>query len=491
MNRTKHNILSYSGLIIFALIIILSSCRKEEDFITTPSAKISFSADSVLFDTVFTTLGSVTKRLMVYNHNDQKINISSIRLANAAASMFRINVDGTPALQINNVEIAANDSMFIFVKVTVNPNNQNNPLIVSDDIIFETNGNIQKVSLTAWGQDAYYHVPNDTIFFINQSGAIVGQEIMSFARCKTPWENDKPHVIFGLCVVWRDSTLIIPAGTKVYLAPNSELRVWDGATLKVNGSLHNEVKFQGSRLDMPYRDTPGQWGKIWLKAGSKDNEINYAIIRNGSIGLRVDTVINSNPTLKLDNTIIENMSVAGIFAQGSVIKATNTIVTNCGEYAIVLSIGGNYEFLHCTIGNYWNYSSRKTPSVVLNNYYKDNNDVIQLRPLVNAYFGNCIIYGNTDEELLLDYNASASFNYKFDYCLIKTKLSNATYFDHCKINIDPLFKNTEINDLHLLSGSPAKLSGKPSIGALVPKDLDENTRSSTPSTSTPSIGAYE
>ncbi|MFZ4740358.1 MAG: hypothetical protein ACOYLE_04260 [Bacteroidales bacterium] len=481
MYRTKLNFITYSGLIIFTLIIILSSCRKEEDFITSTSAKLSFSADSVLFDTVFTTLGSVTKRLMVYNHNDQKINISSIRLANAAASMFRINIDGTPALQINNVEIAANDSMFIFVKVTVNPQNSDNPLIVSDDIIFETNGNIQKVSLTAWGQDAYYHVPNHTITFSDGS-----KLYYSIADCSTPWVSGKPHVIFGYCVVDSATTLTIQQGTKVYFAPKAVLWVYKDGSLKVTGSLHNEVKFQGSRLDMPYRDTPGQWGKIWLSAGSKDNDINYAIIRNGSIGLQVDTVANANPNLKLNNTIIENMSVAGIYAQGSVIKATNTIVTNCGEYAIVLSIGGNYEFLHCTIGNYWNYSSRKTPSVVLNNYYKDNNDVIQLRPLVNAYFGNCIIYGNTDEELLLDYNASASFNYKFDYCLIKTKLSNATYFEHCKINIDPLFKNTEINDLHLLSGSPAKLSGKPLIGALVPKDLEENTRSSTPS-----IGAYE
>ncbi|MFZ4399915.1 MAG: right-handed parallel beta-helix repeat-containing protein [Bacteroidales bacterium] len=483
MNKIKINLLSCTGLVILTLFILLSSCRKEDDFITDASAKLSFSTDSVLFDTVFTTLGSVTKRLMVYNPNNKSIKITSIYLGSASASMFRINVDGTPALQINDIEIAANDSMFIFVKVTVNPNNQNNPLIVSDDIIFETNGNIQRVSLTAWGQDAYYHVPDSTLHFSDGSTLKYG-----FAGCKTPWLTNKPHVIYGYCVVDSDSTLVIPAGCKIYLAPKAVLWIYEGGSLKVYGSLHNEVSFQGSRLDMPYRDLPGQWGKIWLSRGSKDNEINYAVIRNGSVGLQVDTVANTNPTLKINNTIIENMSVAGIFAQGSVIKATNTIVTNCGQYGIVLSIGGNYEFLQCTIGNYWNYGLRKSPSLVLNNYYKDANEVIQLRPLENAYFGNCIIYGNIDEELLLDKNTNTTFNFKFDYCLIKTQLntSNASIFDHCKINMNPLFSNTTINDLKLLAASPAKGNGNPAIGVLVPIDLAGTSRSSTPS-----IGAYE
>jgi hypothetical protein len=485
MHNLKIKFFTYSGLFVFIILILLSSCRKDEDFITDSSAKLSFSADSVLFDTVFTTLGSVTKRLMVYNPNNQRIKISSIRLGSSSASMFRINVDGTPALQISNVEIAANDSMFIFIKVTVNPNNQNNPLIVTDDIIFETNSNIQKVSLTAWGQDAYYHVPDHEIPHFFQNGSSL---FYSIADCQTPWPTNKPHVIYGYCVVDSANTLILSEGTKIYMAPKAVLWVYKDGSIKVNGSLNNPVKFQGSRLDMPYRDTPGQWGKIWLSALSKDNEINYAIIRNGSIGIQVDTVANSNPTLKLNNTVIENMSTAGIYAQGSVIKATNTVVTNCGEYAVVLSIGGNYEFLHCTIGNYWNYSIRKTPSLVLNNYYEDANNNIQLRPLVNAYFGNCIIYGNTDDELLLDKNTNSTFNFKFENCLIKTKLntSNATNYVSCKINQNPFFNNTDINNLRLLPNSPAKLSGSNGIGALVPIDLDGFTRASTPS-----IGAFE
>ena len=71
-------------------------------------------------------------------------------------------------------------------------------------------------------------------------------------------------------------------------------------------------------------------------------------------------------------------------------------------YAVVLSIGGAYDFRHCTIGNYWSEGIRQTPSLVLNNYYKDIYGVWQIRELYSAYFGNCIIYGNIANELLLD-----------------------------------------------------------------------------------------
>lgn len=468
---------------LILIFIFFSSCNKDEEFVTDPSSKLAFSTDSLLFDTVFTTLGSVTKRIMIYNRNDKSIKISSIRLGNGQNSMFRINVDGIPTYQIENVEIAAKDSMYIFVKVTVNPNNQSNPLIVTDSIIFITNGNIQDVNLIAWGQDAYYHVPDKKITFSN--GSFLAYSI---ADCSLPWPSDKPHVIFGYCVVDSASTLIIQQGSKIHFAPDAVLWVYKDGTLKVNGSQNNRVKFQGCRFDSHYKDLPGQWGKIWLSAGSKDNEINYAIIRNGGIGIQVDTNVNANPTLKLDNTIIENMSVAGIYAQGAKIFTTNSIITNCGQYGVILSIGGYYEFLHSTIGNYWNYNYRQTPSLVLNNYYEDINEVIHTRPLTKAFFGNCIIYGNNEKEILLDKNSNNTFNFEFDHCLMKTELNinDINYYKNCIKNQNPLFADIEVNNLNLLQNSPAIGNGNPVIGALVPVDINGINRPFNPS-----IGALE
>ena len=143
-------------------------------------------------------------------------------------------------------------------------------------------------------------------------------------------------------------------------------------------------------------------------------------IKNVIIGIQVDTLENtSKPTLLLSNSRIENMTSAGIYARGSTIEAYNNVIANCGQYALALTIGGSYEFYHCTIGNYWGYSTRTTPSVVLNNYYYDINRNLQERPIEKALFGNCIIYGNKESEVVIDKFDEVELNYKFDHTLIK------------------------------------------------------------------------
>lgn len=89
--------------------MLLFSCRKDE-VLTDKSAKLEFSTDTVLYDTVFTSLGSTTKLLMIYNRNSRPLNISSIRLAGGVSSTFRLNLDGIPGKAFSNVEIPGDDS---------------------------------------------------------------------------------------------------------------------------------------------------------------------------------------------------------------------------------------------------------------------------------------------------------------------------------------------------------------------------------------------
>jgi len=481
----------YKSFLALLLLSLLYSCRKD-NFLTETTGLLNFSNDSVSFDTVFTTIGSTTKQLKVYNHSSKPIKISSITLAGGSASKYRINIDGVPATQLKNIELGAKDSMYIFVKVTIDPNNTNTPFVVTDSLMFITNNHIQQVKLVAWGQNAYYHTP--THHPINMSP-------YSVISANETWLNDKPHVVYGWVVVDSSYTLTIQEGTKIYFHNNSGMWVYNDASLKVNGTLSKPVMFQGDRLEQSYKDMPGQWGRliynsnvlsigIWLSAGSINNDINYAIIRNGDTGIKVDTVGNSsNPTLKLRNTIIENMSTAGIYAQGSYVEAENVVVTNTGVGAVILSIGGSYDFKHCTFANYWDYTTRQTSSVVLNNYYKDVNGNTQVRGLTKANFGNCIIYGNIDEELFLDKNASGTFNYKFTNCLLKTThdITNATYYTAgCLKNADPLFENISNDDYMLQYNSPALDTGDINIAALVPLDIRGSSR-----TFKPDLGAYE
>jgi hypothetical protein len=463
--------------ILFISIIFISSCKKDM-LIDDPTARLEFSTDSVLFDTVFTAIGSATRNFRVYNRHNRSIRISNIRLGGGRASNFRINVDGVPGVSFNDIEILPNDSIFIFVEVTVDPNNQNTPYIVTDSVFFSTNGNLQKVDLVAWGQNAYFHY-NKT----GKAKYLYGFECFScfpVSSADTTWGSDKPHIIFGFAIIDSAKTLTIPEGTKIYFYNNSGLVSYKHSTLLVNGTVANPVNFEGFRRETHYSEVPGQWDRIWLGPGSKDNVINNARIKNGNVGVHIDTVGSFNPTLTINNTIISNMASIGMLAQGADIDAKNCVITNCGDRILALAYGGNYNFKHCSFGNFWSHSIRQAPSILLNNFYIDISNQVQARDF-DASFGNCIIWGSEAEELEFVFNQQASANYTFNHCIIRTALNSNM---PSVIKSDPKFSDN--TTLELDEGSPAIDSADPSIALDVPTDINGNSR-----TANPDRGAYE
>jgi hypothetical protein len=474
------------GILFFIIVfsLLFSACKKDE-LLTDPSAKLDFSTDSVLFDTVFTTLGSTTKIFKIYNEHSQTLNISRIYLAGGSSSPFKLNVDGISGKSITDTEIMGGDSLFVFVQVTVDPTGVNNPLLIKDSIIFETNSNIQDVKLTAVGQDVYLHRPNH--FPTN------GFPPYSIIGCNEVWTNDKPHLIFGYAVVDSACTLTMNPGTRVYLYNGSVLWVYKDGTLIVNGLKNQEVTFQGTRLESYYQDVPGQWGKIWLSKGCKNNVINYAIIKNGGIGIQVDSLgAPGIPTLKLSNTVIKNMTAAALFAQGSWIWSNNCLFANCAQYVAALTVGGNYRFEHCTFGNYWTGSeARETPLLLMNNYYVSGS-TIYVRRLDSCNFTNCIVDGNLSEELGIDFQeVQNSYSFFFDHCLLKTtrSISSPTLYSNCLVNQNSAFHNTVVGDYRLDAGSAARNAG---IGPVsITRDLKDQLRPNASDLSIPDMGCYE
>ena len=184
---------SISGIIFLVVVLLAVSCKK--DVITDdPAAKLSFSTDTLTFDTVFTQLGSATRRFMIYNRNPESILVSSIKIAGGSASNFRINVNGQPGTSFSNIEIRGNDSMFVFAEVTVDPNSLTNPFVIFESVEFLTNGNAQQVVLSAWGQNAYYYRPN---LFIDGLPPISLLSDYFPNQSVVNLPSDKPHVIFG------------------------------------------------------------------------------------------------------------------------------------------------------------------------------------------------------------------------------------------------------------------------------------------------------
>jgi hypothetical protein len=477
------------------LIILITACRKPENFFQG-TANLRFSVDTLVFDTVFTTVGSITKRIKVYNDLEEDIQIDEIKLAGIGNSPYRLNIDGLQSDIATDVILRSKDSLHIFVETTIDPNNSNEPLIHTDSITFLTNNNIQDVDLVAWGQDAHFYYSNSYFVYESSDPSIPNDTLFFYSITEpTIWNNDKPHVIYGNVIVHDGGSLDILAGSNIYLHHNSNLIILEESSLKILGEASNPVQIASDRLDDYYSDLSGQWGRIWLAGGSLDNHIKNATIKNGTIGLHVDTVASTfEPNLRLENTIIANHSSYGVLAYSSKIEASNCQITDNGAHDLYLFAGGDYRFSHCTFANY--NSGHQAPSIRMSNFYEDVNGNEQLRPMERADFENCIIYGRIQSELGIEQTENITFNYKFNNCLIKIKesdfdISNSAHFVDNIYNEDPNFIQTieafEYN-YELDTLSPAQNAAAVNIALQFPYDLLGNSRLSD---NGPDIGAYE
>ncbi|MCK5781679.1 MAG: hypothetical protein KAH10_03775 [Flavobacteriales bacterium] len=377
-------------------------------------------------------MGSSTRTLKVYNQEDEWVSIPQIRLGRGESSFYRININGISGNIQNDVEIAPKDSIFIFIETTIDYDQVSDPLY-TDSIVFSSNTFNQDVKLVTLVKDAEFLFPQK-----GESLFIIKDDL---------WTNIRPYVIYGYGLVDSARTLDIQSGAKIHFHNNSGLIVYKDASLRVHGKLDDEVVFEGDRLEPAYSEIPGQWGIIWFYPTSKNNSIDYAVIKNGTIGVRVDSIGNSSkPTLEITNTQIYNQSYIGILAQNSYITGENLVVNNCGEVSLALQIGGKYNFKHSTFANFWNSSPRQTPSVYISNWYQSADGRIIARDLNEAFFGNCILTGNNEDELFLAFSEEAKFDYKFENSSIKyTNRKNDLGYE---IEGNPLFENTLINVEH-------------------------------------------
>ena len=468
------------------MVLLLFACQKDP-INTDPDTRLAFSQDTVFFDTIFTSLGSTTQSFTVHNKGKQKVKISSIYLAGGPASFYRMNVDGQAAYELHDVEIESEDSLYIFCRVTIDPTDERNPFVINDSIVFETNGNIQDVNLVAWGQNAHYILADSYI------PGFPKYKIIAHENETTKWTADRPYVVYGFAVVDSTGLLEIERGTRIYFHNNSGLWIYKGGTIKARGSVDAPIIFQGDRLEEFYKDLPGQWDRIWINEGSINNEIDYAVIRNGFIGLQLETLQEQmGNQLILSNTRIENMTGYGILTRFYNMTAYNNVVVNCGQYLAAFTWGGYYDIRQCTFANYWSTSVRVTPSLVLNNYATDTNDVHYPFEF-QGYFGNNIFYGRNEDELLLLFDEGATIQYQFDHCLLQTVLdvSDQTKYTDCLVNEDPLFIDYLEDNYQLDTLSPLIDKGNPEVISQSFFDLHRDIIETTRPEDLPDIGAYE
>jgi hypothetical protein len=458
-------------LILTAIFVsgIFHACRIEDEFTTDPSAKLQFSVDTIYFDTVFTQLDSsgvrpisVTQQIRVINPNNNAVK-TNIRLSGNFPSVFKLNIDGQSTNQVYGKEIYGKDSLIIFVQCYIPAGSQNLPFIVTDQILFETNGNIQDVDLVAWGQDANY----------------LFNDVLDCNSGNLRWTADKPYVIYDSILVPEGCVLTIDAGARIHSYNKSSILV--AGTLIVNGTANNPVIFEGTRLDGDYKELSNQWAGIRFLPRSKNNVITGSIIRNGFIGVEVDSQsVNSNPNLTITQSHIYNMSAVGIVGYSSHIVAVNNIISDCGQFGFFGALGGKYQLVHNTIASYNTKFNRQNPILVFDNtpYFDQQNNIVA-RYNLSFELVNNIVYGSLEEEFLINSHPQGLpiTTPIIQSNLIRTKQSSLNTNGNV-INRDPLFENFIINDYRLKANSPAKNTGT-QTNILV--DFKNNPRSNTPS----------
>jgi hypothetical protein len=464
-----HTVKLFNQILLISFLFLAASSCKKESINTSREARLSVGNDSLLFDTVFTTAGSVTQYFLIKNDNKQKINISNIQLMGGTVSAFKMNVDGSQGTQFSNIELAGNDSMYVFVRVNVNPTAANQPFVLKDSVRIQWNGNTLHKQLEAWGQNAHYI--RSTIF----QGNFV-------------WTNDKPYVILGGMIVDTNSTLTIQKGTRIHLNADAPFIV-DG-TLLINGTKTDSVVFRSNRLDEPYKDFPGAWPGIYFRGSSKNNVLTYTYIKNAYQGVVAEKPSgNANPKVTLNNCYLDNIYDIALFGINSSITANNSLISNCGNN-IALIYGGNYQFTHVTAASFSNsFVSHKSPVLVATNYTKQNNTVLT-SPLT-ATFTNCILWGDegfVENEVVTEKQGTDALSVTFNNVLYRVKADPAnTTLNNSIKNQLPQFDSVDVSkkfyNFKLKAGSPAVNKG---IATPLLTDIEGKPR-----VGLPDLGCYE
>lgn len=381
---------------LLVLSSVLSvSCDDEETYTTSPSALLDFSADTVRFDTVFTTIGSSTQLFKVYNRGGESLMLPSIRLASGGRSGFRVNVDGMSGTEFADVEVRDGDSLYVFVEVTVDPRDEDNPFLLRDSLQFHLqSGLYQQVQLEAYGQD------------------MIVLRGVSFAT-DTTLTGERPYVVYDSLCVDSGVTLRLSEGVRLHFHSGAFMRV-DG-TLRAEGSVERPVVFRGDRLDnmfdyLPYDRMDNQWGGIILGASSYDNYLNHADIHSGGWGIRCDSADVALNKLTIENSVIHNVAGDALSAVNGRLWVGNSELTNAGRHCLSVR-GGDVQVVYSTLANFYPWAYRGAALSLSNEWC----------PLTRADFRSCIVTGYSSNELMLWPTFapdSLTFNYRFDHCLL-------------------------------------------------------------------------
>ena len=421
-------------LVILSLISIaafLTGCSLDEDFNWPQGGRITCSCDTVSFDTVFSAIGSATQRFLIYNKESKAVRLPQIKLASGGSSGFRVNIDGISGTSFQDVEINHEDSIWVFVEVTVDPHDQDSPILITDSLVIsQPNGVTECVVLTAWGQDVIIkrgeHITTDASF-----------------------DAKRPYVVYD--------SLVVDSGVVLTIKPGVTLCFHEGADMRIKGNIVAEgtpeqpIIFRGDRTDrlfsyLPYDRTDGQWGGIQLFNITRrcDNVFKCCDIHGGNYGVK--SLMGSEPvTLQIIGTTIHNVHGHGLDLKYGKAYIENSQITNTFGNCVNI-IGGLTQFYYTTIAQFYPWDAERGHAV----YFANIEDSLAF-PLHELTFTNCIITGYGKDEMYGTRYApqegenDVDFNYAFKYSLVLTDTTTVEqeHYTGCVFDVDTTFSKTK------------------------------------------------
>ena len=462
------------------LLCVMTGCQDDDSFSTNVSNILSFSADTVKLDTVFSAVPTTTRTFWVHNESGDGIRCTNIRLERGNQSGFRVNVDGVylgseSGYQASEVEIRKGDSIRVFVELTSPVNGRNKPWLVEDNLLFLLESGVtQKVNLNAYSWDAIkyrnLHITNDTTL-----------------------TGDRPIIVYGKLTVEEHATLTLAAGTTLYFHDGGGIDVY--GRLCSQGEAGKEVILRGDRLDwmfdyLPYDLMSGLWDGIHFYETSYDNVMEFTDLHSSFNGIVCDSADVEKQKLTLKNMTVHNCQGKGLSTVNCKVTAENCQFTNT-LYECVDILGGDVTMNHCTLAQFYPFDSNRRPAL---NYYSTTT-----MPLLRMDCINSIVTGYPEDVVMgATENEDIPFNYRFISSILRTPaVEDAEHIidvifenveDTASVQGDKHFKLVDINtqhyDFHLDSLSPAINKGSKDYP--VSNDRDGKARDDQPD-----IGCFE
>ncbi|WP_340152828.1 choice-of-anchor Q domain-containing protein [uncultured Marivirga sp.] len=446
-------------LIFFGVLFTgLASCSYEPEPTTDP-VDLTFSTDTLQFDTLFAERLSITKRLKIKNPSKEAVTISYIGLRNQNTA-FQLTLNGRTQSSFSDQLLLAEDSLLLLISANIDQGDENNPFVIRDYLEVVNQENSQSVVFEAWGQNAHYL--SDTIL-----------------DCSARWNAEKPYVLSGTIQVDSSCMLSIEPGTRIYSATQTFIVV--NGSLQAEGSIEEPIVFTNDRLDEPFTTAAGQWGGIVFLEDSKDNYFKHTTIKNALFGVNLNIFNPDNePDLIMENCFVGNMAISSVISLNSDFEAVNSVFYNTASGTVSHTGGGSAYYTHCTIANYFNVA-REDPAAFFSDLAFDNDDNEILAPLEVQLLNN-IIYGRITDEIQFFEQQEGNLNFSFSHNLFRSSISVLSENNSVRNQV-PEFVEVNDTDFRLQENSPAIDGALPTN---IATDIQGESRGATPD-----IGAYE